>query len=557
MSSVRIALISVWDKTGIVPLARGLDQLGYTLVATGKSRAELQAAGLPVVSVEQLTGVPEILGGRVKTLHPAVHGGILARRNRPEDLKTLLDFGVAPVDVVVVNLYPFGAVVAEPGATLEDAIESIDVGGVAMLRAAAKSHQDVWVAVDPLDYPLLLRKMAEPGGHAEMRKDLAVKAFQYTAAYDAAIGRWLDGGSALAPAGLAATGGTVDAGPIPWGVADAPSLQQPPPADAAPQVEGELHLALGNEAALRYGENPHQSASLWRDLRGDWVQAAPCQVLHGKPLSYNNLVDADVAWSAALELPPHLFAAVVVKHGNPCGAAAMQMSMAAAVLRAIDADPVSAYGGIVALNRPLDLAAARALADKFLEVILAPSFEDEALELLAAKPSLRLVAMGMPHESRILREVKVSHFGVLVQSPDDHSAGTSADLLAAGQLVTTVSPLPVHLGAMAVAWSIVKYVKSNAIVLADEYGTVGIGAGQMSRVDAAVIAAGKCRKGYKPLVAASDGFFPFTDGLDVLVRAGVKVIVQPGGSKRDDEVISAANAAGLAMVMTGQRRFRH
>ncbi len=545
MTSVRIALISVWDKTGIVPLARGLSQLGYTLVATGKSGAELAAAGLPVVSVEQLTGVPEILGGRVKTLHPAVHGGILARRDRPEDLKTLEDFGVAPVDVVVVNLYPFGKVVAEPGTTFEDGIENIDVGGVALLRAAAKSHRDVWVAVDPQDYPLLLRKMAEAGGHSEMRKDLAIKAFRHTAHYDTAIAHWLDGSAGPASAAK------------PTELAPQPAAAAPSQPAAAPQAAGELQLALGDQTALRYGENPHQTASLWRDLRGEWVQAAPYQLLSGKPLSFNNLVDADVAWSAALDLPPHLFGAVVVKHANPCGAAAMQMSMAAAVFRAIDGDPVSAYGGIVALNRPVDLAAARGLADKFLEVILAPSFEDEALELLGAKPNLRLVSMGKRSESRILREVKISHFGVLVQSPDDGQASHEAETLAATRVVTAVAPAADLQAAMAMAWSVVKHVKSNAIVLADDFGTVGIGAGQMSRVDAAVIAAGKCRKGYKPLVAASDGFFPFADGLEVLVRAGVKVIIQPGGSKRDDEVIAAANAAGLAMVMTGVRRFRH
>lgn len=550
MSSVRIALISVWDKAGILPLARGLQQLGYTLVATGNSRAALLAAGLDVVPVEQLTGVPEILDGRVKTLHPAVYGGILARRDRAEDLQTLKDFGVAPIDVVVVNLYPFAAVVGEPTTTFAQGIEHIDVGGVALLRAAAKAHQDVWVAVDPQDYPLLLRKLAERGGGSEIRRDLAIKAFRHTAAYDTAIANWLDGTSEPTAAP------TADA---------APQADRPAPRGAIGPVghqthagiQGDLQLPLGEEAKLRYGENPHQTASLWRDLSGEWVQAAPYQLLHGKPLSYNNLVDADVAWTAAMDLPPQLFGAVVVKHASPCGAAAMQMSITAAALRAIDADPVSAFGGIVALSRPVDLSAARALADKFLEVILAPAFEDEALEVLAAKPNLRLLAMGPRSGSRILREVKVSHFGVLVQSPDGEAAPSEAETLAAARVVTTAAPTAAHQAAMAIAWSVVKFVKSNAIVLADDFGTVGIGAGQMSRVDAAVIAAGKCRKGYKPLVAASDGFFPFADGLDILARAGVKVIVQPGGSKRDDEVIAAANAAGIAMVMTGQRRFRH
>jgi phosphoribosylaminoimidazolecarboxamide formyltransferase/IMP cyclohydrolase len=542
MAKVKLALLSVSDKQGIVEVGRRLAEQGLVLIASGGTEKALRMARLPVVAVSKLTGMGEFLDGRVKTLHPAVHGGILARRDQPAHMEALSQAGAAPIDVVVCNLYPFAETAARPGVQTDEVLEQIDIGGPAMVRAAAKNFRDVVVLVDPADYGPVLEAMEAGRLDEAMRRKLAHKAFAHVAQYDAAIAEWLAPAAAPAVAGVA----TVEVAEVP--VQAAPHTD---PAAGPVLADGDELLHLGDPAPLRYGENPHQSAWQWTDRGGSFVEAGGWRQLQGKPLSYNNLLDADAAWALLADLHGAQAAACVVKHGNPCGAAVMPTSIAGAVLRALDADPLSAYGGILAVNRPLDLAAVRALGDRFVEVILAPDFDPEAVELLAAKTNLRLLAMGDVRRG-VRRELRASHFGLLVQEPD----ASSLDLQGA-TVATQVQPTPQQWAALGIAWRVAKHVKSNAIVIADESGTVGIGAGQMSRVDAATIAVGKCRKGYKPIAAASDAFFPFADGVEALVRAGVRAIVQPGGSKRDEEVIAAADAAQIAMVLSGERHFRH
>lgn len=517
---MRLALLSVHNKTGVVEFATELASLGFTLVSTGGTAKALTDAGLAVVMVDQLTGVPEMLEGRVKTLHPAVHGGILAKRARPDHMETLTKFGMAPIDVVAVNLYPFVQTIAKPDVTEAEAIEQIDVGGPTMIRAAAKNHKDVFVVCDPADYSEVVAKLKDGSADLAFRKQLAQKAFDQTAKYDTAIAAWM--------------------------------LGQPAPTQALGEAEADLTVTLGGQQTLRYGENPHQAAWRYDDVRNALTDAAKYTVHQGKELSYNNLLDADGAWQLLCDLPADKPAAVVVKHTNPCGVGVVPTSIAGALLRAFDADPISAFGGILAVNRPFDLAAARALDNRFLEVILAPEFDEEALELLAGKPNLRVVTMGGPRQDLVRKQVRATAFGVLVQEAD-----TGHLSLDPTKVVTDLQPTPEQWTALDLAWRTVKHVKSNAIVIGDETGTLGVGAGQMSRVDSAVIAVGKIRKGGKTLVAGSDAFFPFPDGVEALAKGGVKAIVQPGGSKKDADVIAAANKLGIAMVLTGSRHFRH
>ena len=499
------ALLSVYDKTDLDELARGLQGLGFELISTGGSHRHLTQAGIDARQVSEVTGFPEILSGRVKTLHPAIHGGILARRERGQ-LAELSAHGIAPVDVVAVNLYPFREAVAE-GAKLEEALEQIDIGGPAMLRAAAKNFLHVLAVVDPEDYPDVLARLAQGTADEAFRRQLAAKAFAHTAAYDAAVTRYLGG-----------------------------------------EFSGrQTALELTKLQTLRYGENPHQQASLWRlgSERGPVVDA---EILQGKAMSYNNYQDAEAAWELvrAFAAP----AAVAVKHANPCGVASAEDALRA-FERAQGADPVSIFGGIVALNREVDEALAERLGEIFLEVVLAPGYRDGALKRLAKKKNLRLLKVGENGDAAKfdLRRVRG---GLLVQAFDE---ATLDD--AEVEVVSERRPTEAEWDDLRFAWTVVKHVKSNAIVLAKDKVTVGIGAGQVSRIRAteqAITQAGERAKG---AVLASDAFFPFDDSVRVAAAAGVTAAIQPGGSVRDHEVIAAADELGLALVTTGMRHFRH
>jgi len=506
------ALVSVTDKRGLVPLCEGLRRLGVELVSTGGTARHLREAGIEVLGVSELTGFPELLGGRVKTLHPCVHAGILARRDVPADMAALATHGIGPIDLVVVNLYAFRETVARPDVERAEALESIDIGGPALLRAAAKNHAHVSVVVDPADYSAVLAELSQGGTQETTRARLAKKAFEHTAGYDIAIATWF---------------AETERGPEP--------------------TPERIFLDLGATHPLRYGENPHQRAALY----GEAGHGRAWEVLQGKALSYNNLLDADAAWSMVCDLGPDP-ASVYVKHLNPCGAATHPVDHVAAAVRARACDPVSAFGAVVAVNKEVDLALARVLAETFLEVVVAPRFAADALDVLREKKNLRLVCIrdGVPAGTR--RILRATVFGVLVQEPD---AG-ALDLTLA-TCPTRRQPAETERRAMAFAWRVSKHVKSNAIVIADEQATVGIGAGQMSRVDAARLAIGKATLPLAGTSAASDGFFPFPDGIEVLAAGGVTAIVQPGGSVRDAEVVAAADALGLAMWMTGARHFRH
>jgi len=518
MLPARRALISVFDKRGLTHLARGLTRLGVELVSTGGTLKFLQEEGLPVLAVADVTGFPEILEGRVKTLHPRIHAGILARRSRAAHAAEIAEHGITPIDLVVVNLYPFRETAAS-GAPPEQVIEMIDVGGPAMLRAAAKNFEGVGVVVDPADYPEILADLEAGGGvlPEPLRRRLAAKAFHHTQHYDAAIAEWLTLTDAAAPG----------------------------PAEPFP---AHLGLRLERELTPRYGENPHQAAAVYRTASGDGVLGGFNQ-LGGKDLSWNNLLDADAARKmAGLLAEP---AVVIVKHNNPCGVGRGR-DLSQAYRRALATDPVSAFGGIVAINRPADLAFAEAMADLFVEVLVAPGFDDAALSRLAAKKALRILECPIyaPGTSEI--ELRSVDGGFLAQSadalPDDPAAWTSP---------TRRAPTAEERRALELAWGVARYVKSNAIVLANPDQTVGIGAGQMSRVDSCRLAVEKAVLPTAGTAAASDAFFPFRDGLDVLAAAGVTAVVQPGGSKRDPEVVAAAEEHGIAMLFTGVRHFRH
>jgi phosphoribosylaminoimidazolecarboxamide formyltransferase/IMP cyclohydrolase len=515
MLPIQRALLSVYDKTNLVSFARRLTERGIEILSTGGTRRALLEAGLPVMSVAEVTGHPEILGGRVKTLHPRIHGGILADRARGGHLSELQEHGIRPIDLVVVNLYPFEETVAQDAGEAQ-IIEMIDIGGPSMLRAAAKNFHGVTVVVDPEDYTQVEAALEAGGGIVPepLRRSLAVKAFRHSQAYDAAIAAWLGGGEG----------------------------------DGEEELARQPVLHLSRELLPRYGENPHQKAAVYRTLGGPGVLGGMEQ-LGGKQLSFNNLLDTDAArcMVAAFEEP----AVVIVKHNNPCGVGRGE-NLTEAYTRALACDPDSAFGSIIALNGPADEAFAKALRKLFVEVVVAPDFTEEALELFGKKKNLRLLRCPpyTPTEGEV--EYRGIDGGFLAQTPDagpiDPAEWTCA---------TARRPTEDELRGLEMAWKVARGVKSNAIVVARGDATVGIGAGQMSRVDACRLAISKARSELTGACAASDAFFPFRDGLDVLAEAGISAVVQPGGSKRDEEVIAAAEEHGIAMMFTGRRHFRH
>jgi len=513
MEQMKTALVSVSDKTGLIDLARGLCEHGVRLISTGGSAAALRAAGFAVTDVSEHTGFPEILDGRVKTLVPHIHGGILGRRDLPAHVAQMAAHGITPIDVVCVNLYPFEASVAS-GAGAEDCLENIDIGGPALIRAAAKNHAHVAVLTDPAQYEDFLRTLPDGGPDLAQRRALAREAFARTAAYDAAVADWF--------------------------------MQQ----DSAPDFP--RHFAIGGtlRQTLRYGENPHQRAAFYANAVRPGVATA--RQVQGRELSYNNLNDTDAAFECAAEFDAP--SVVIVKHANPCGVASAQ-TLAAAWERALACDPVSAFGGIVAANRTLDADTAERIARIFTEVIVAPDATEAALAALATRKNLRvLLTGGMPDPGAPGLTARTLAGGLLVQSRDTGRVGLD-DL----RVVTRRAPTAAEMDDLIFAFRVCKHAKSNAIVYARDGATVGIGAGQMSRVDSARIAGWKADAGpgARGSVCASDAFFPFADGLEAAVAAGATAVIQPGGSVRDAEVIAAADAAGMAMVMTGLRHFRH
>ena len=519
MTKVRRALLSVSDKSGIVELARDLSALGVSLVSTGGTAQLLSREGVPVTEVSALTGFPEMLDGRVKTLHPKIHGALLARRDDAKHQAALREAGIEPLDLLVVNLYPFQSTVADPDCRLEDAVENIDIGGPAMLRAAAKNYAGVTVLVDPADYAGVLQAIRAHGAPSlETRFALACKVFAHTAGYDAAIAAYL---ASLDGEGRRA------------------------------EYPGFFSLQLRKLQDLRYGENPHQSAAFYRDERP--VPGAICgyRQVQGKELSYNNIADGDAAWECVKQFEEP--ACVIVKHANPCGVALAE-SPAAAYDKAFRTDPVSAFGGILAFNRALDRAAAEAIGRQFAEVIIAPRVERDALDEFAKKANLRVLEIPLAREIQP-HDYKRVGGGLLVQASDARPV-SRAEL----RVVTKKAPSDAQWTDLLFAWRVAKFVKSNAIVFCRDAMTLGVGAGQMSRVDSARIASLKAAAAKLSLqgsAVASDAFFPFRDGVDVLAEAGATALIQPGGSVRDDEVIAAADEHGLAMVFTGVRHFRH
>jgi phosphoribosylaminoimidazolecarboxamide formyltransferase / IMP cyclohydrolase len=527
------ALISVSDKTGILELAKDLAALGITLVSTGGTAKLLADAGLQVTEVAQMTGFPEMLDGRVKTLHPRVHGGLLARRDVPEHMAALKEHAIDTIDLLIVNLYPFEATVAKPGCSLEDAIENIDIGGPAMVRSAAKNWKDVAVLTDASQYAGVVAEIKASGKVSDKTKfALSVAAFNRISNYDAAISDYLS------------------------------SLQ-----------DGELGIVKRSEFPaqsngrfiklqdLRYGENPHQQAAFYRDLHPAPGSLVTAVQLQGKELSYNNIADADAAWECVKSFEGH--ACVIVKHANPCGVAVGADALQA-YSKAFQTDPTSAFGGIIALNCTLDGAVALQISKQFVEVLMAPSFTPEALEVFKTKVNVRILQIALPPKSadasawaqgRNAHDIKRVGSGLLIQSADNHEL-TLADL----KVVTKLQPTPQQLQDLLFAWKVAKYVKSNAIVFCKDGMTMGVGAGQMSRLDSARIAsikAGHAKLSLQGTAVASDAFFPFRDGLDVVVDAGASCVIQPGGSMRDQEVIDAADERGVAMVYSGVRHFRH
>lgn len=519
---IRRALLSVSDKRGLPELARALHDRGVELISTGGTARLLQDCGLPVRSVDELTGVPEMMDGRVKTLHPAVHGALLGRAG--VDDAVMAAHGIAPIDLLVLNLYPFEQVARQPDATLDALIENIDIGGPAMLRSAAKNHARVAVATDPDQYPALIDTLQHNDGHvdADTRWRLAVAAFQRVAAYDAAIADTLgslqpDGSRTLFPT----------------------------------QANGSFVKVMD----LRYGENPHQQAAFYRDLHPAPASLATFRQVQGKALSYNNIADADAAWECVRQFDAP--ACVIVKHANPCGVAVASDTLQA-YEHAHATDPTSAFGGIIAFNRPVDATTMATLLERqFVEVIIAPGYADDALSHAAGKANVRLLRIDHADAARpaFFIDIKRVNSGLLMQTADQHAV--SRDAL---RVVTRVAPTDAQFDDLLFAWQVAKFVKSNAIVYAKDRRTIGIGAGQMSRVVSAKIAVLKADEAGLPVagaVMASDAFFPFRDGIDAAAAAGIAAVIQPGGSLRDAEVITAADAHGMAMVFTGIRHFRH
>ena len=507
----KTALISVSDKTGLVELGKDLTELGYSILSTGGTLLSLNEAGIAAASVSEHTGFPEILDGRVKTLHPTIHAGILAKHDDPEHAGKLAELGIDPITLVVVNLYPFEATVRQPDVALSDAIEQIDIGGPTMLRAAAKNYRHVAAVVNPGDYPAIVDEMKSSGGKLTIgtRQALALKTFQHTARYDAAIADYLS---------------------------------------AQEEREGlasQLNLIGLKKADLRYGENPHQKAALY--LTGSEGVASARQ-LHGKELSYNNYLDLDGAWALVSEFSE--IACAIIKHTNPSGVA-LAANQAQAYRRALECDPVSAFGSIIAFNRAVEVSTAEAMKSLFVEAIIAPSFEPRAFQILSAKKNLRLMEMDrLGSSARVFRQVSG---GILVQGADDVLIPSESDL----RIVTSKRPSASVRRDLLFAFAVCKHVKSNAIVFAEGGRTVGIGAGQMSRVDSVRLAVEKAQSPLQGAVMASDAFFPFRDGVELAAGSGISAIIQPGGSRRDAEVIAAADEHGMTMLLTGMRHFKH
>ncbi len=549
---IKRALLSVSNKESLLGFAQGLADLGVELIATGGTARALREAGLAVRSIEAVTGFPEILDGRVKTLHPAVHGGILARRDQAH-LAELEAQGIVPIDLVAVNLYPFAETVAQPGTTLTEAVEQIDIGGVAMLRAAAKNFAHVAVVSDPTDYATILAELREQGDLAiATRQHLALNAFRHTASYDAAISRYLAARFEEAAASYIC----IDEAAASCICIDEAAASCICIDEAA--FPATLHLNLTKLADLRYGENPHQQAALYSlgsppsfppPVGGEEGGGGPLggHLLQGKSLSYNNILDLDAAWRVVSDFAAPTLA--IIKHSNPCGAAS-DPNLADAFRAALASDPISAFGSIIAANRPFDGEVALALGDLFVEAIAAPAFTPEARQTLSSHPNCRLLEMSGTED--LAWEMRGVRGGLLIQEEDSISED-EADW----KVVTERKPTAEELEALRFAWKVAKYVKSNAILLAQGLATVGVGAGQMSRVDAVRLAIAKASERAQGAVLASDAFFPFPDGVEEAARAGVTAIVQPGGSKGDAAVIDAADAHGLAMLFTGVRHFRH
>ena len=536
LKKVTRALLSVSDKTGIVEFARKLAEHGIDLVSTGGTSSLLRQHGLAVRDISDLTGFPEMLDGRVKTLHPKVHGGLLGIRDNPEHQAKMKEHEIAPIDMVVVNLYPFRQTILKPGVSIEEAIENIDIGGPAMIRSGSKNHHDVAVVVDPADYGRIVTALDENSGSLpfSLRFELAQQAFQHTAAYDAEIARYLAGQ-----------------------LAGAKSSNLPPRID----------LALEKSADLRYGENPHQKAGLYRIAGVADNGIATAEQLQGKELSYNNLLDSDAAWELVLEIhrmhlaesraagaiTPHDLpvTCAIIKHTNPCGVG-IARTATEAFLNGKATDPVSAFGGIIAFSGTVDGQAAQEIADMFAEVIIAPEFTSEAREVLGAKKNLRVLRMPIEVKATEVLELRRISGGMLVQEKDRELLDEEKF-----EIVSNRKPTQAELRGLRLGWAICKHVKSNAIVYAAEHQLVGVGAGQMSRIDSVRIGAMKAQLPLAGSVLASDAFFPFRDGLDEAARHGITAVIQPGGSLRDKEVIEAADQHGIAMILTGMRHFKH
>lgn len=510
---VKRALVSVSEKNGLEPFVRGLVELGAEVISTGGTARYLKESGLPVTGISDVTGFPEIMDGRVKTLHPAIHGGILADRSKPAHMQAIAGLGIKPIDLVVVNLYPFEATIAQRGVTEADAVENIDIGGPSMVRSAAKNLSGVGIVTDPADYGPILEELKANEGELslETRRRLATKAFHHTAHYDAAIANWFGEGEADFPE--------------------------------------RLMIDLVKIKELRYGENPHQRASWYSEIKVGGGLAAALEQLHGAHLSFNNLLDLDSARRALEEFA--LPACVIVKHNNPCGVAVAETA-AAAYEKAVSCDPVSAFGGVIAINRTVDEALARLLSTNFVEVLWAPGYDDEAFEILAGKKDIRILTGQQNRETCGSFDMKRIVGGMLVQDWD-----CEVDERDNMTVISTRHPTEQEWGDLLFGWRVAKHTKSNAIILTKDLMTVGVGAGQMSRVDSANLAVNRARFPLDGCAVASDAFFPFPDALQVCADAGATCVIHPGGSKRDDESLALAEERGMAMVVTGRRHFKH
>ena len=514
MSGIQRALLSVSNKAGIVGLARELQDMGVEIISTGGTEAKLREEGIEVTPIDNVTGFPEMLGGRVKTLHPHIHAALLARRDDPEHMREIEEMGIGMIDLVVVNLYPFAETVARPETTLEEAVEQIDIGGVTLIRAAAKNFADVTVVTNPKRYSSLLLEMRRNGGTVslETRRALAAEAFRHTANYDAAIYAYLS--------------------------------------RAFEEFPDTLNMVFKKKADLRYGENPHQKAALYQEIGAPSASLVFAEQLHGKELSFNNVLDLDAAWALVKEFD--LPAAVIIKHNNPCGVA-LADKLGTAYQRAYRCDPVSAFGSVIAFNRPVDEETAMQVNETFVEAVIAPAFPESSRHILEGKEDIRLLQLPLERETySFLKDVKRIEGGLLVQDYD-RGEETWNEMLFVGDRM----PSDKQWEELMFAWKVAKHVRSNAIVLTRERMTVGIGTGQMSRVDATKVALMKAGEKARGSVLASDAFFPFADSIILAAEAGVEAFIQPGGSVRDEEVFAEVKRRGLVMVLTGRRHFRH